>query len=153
MTKSAAGWIRAGFVVGILAGVAYSAQAQNLTYFREYDIQPPANNQPGFTSDGRGGLYASTGDTLRKYDSGGFELWSKQIGIFPALGAVIVFAANASGVFVAGGTLSSIVLPGHGARHEPAQSSLFDPGQLPRALKQPIVDDHVVRICISMPQR
>ena len=69
----------------------------------------------GFASDGRGALYALIGDTLRRYDSGGSELWAKQIGIGTSLGAVIGLAANAGGVFVAGRTLPGSILPGQTA--------------------------------------
>ena len=97
--------VRAGVLAGLFAAHAELAQAQNLTFFREYgyDIQPPLNNRDGFVSDGRGGLYSFIDDTLRKYDSAGAELWTKEIGIFPSRGGVQALAANAGGVFLAGG--------------------------------------------------
>jgi uncharacterized protein (TIGR03437 family) len=113
MKNSVAGWIRAGALAATFIEGLHPALAQNLTFFREYNNTPqPEWTRSAFASDGRGGLYAWIGDTLRKYDSTGAELWNKQIGVFPSLGAVHGLALNTSGVFVAGGTLANVALPG-----------------------------------------
>lgn len=41
MTNSVAPSIRAGLLVGMFAAGADPTQAQNLTFFREYNIPPP----------------------------------------------------------------------------------------------------------------
>jgi uncharacterized protein (TIGR03437 family) len=113
MTNSVAGWIRTSALAAIFVAGLHPALAQNLTFFREYNNTPqPEWHSSGFASDGKGTLYVFIGDTLRKYDSTGAELWNKQIGIFPTLGALHGLAVNAGGVFVAGGTLANVALPG-----------------------------------------
>ena len=105
MTNNIGALIRTVLVTASLATGVGSVQAQNLTFFREYDTVRPVRGSSGFAVDGKGGLYSLIGDTIRKYDSGGAELWIKQIGIAPLLGVVTGLTANSGGVFVAGGTL------------------------------------------------
>jgi hypothetical protein len=105
MIRSSA-WI---LLAGIFA-TSDSAEAQTLTFFREYDVLRSGTGPIGFTSDGQGNQYALIGDTLYKYDAVGAPQWTKQIGIAASKGAANSLAANAGGVFVAGGTIGA--LPG-----------------------------------------
>ncbi len=110
MTNPRARWIGAGVLGVVLACAASPAYGQNITFFRQYNIPGSYNGRDAFASDRNGGLYTSIGNDLRKYDSGGVELWTRQIGIGAREGGVTSLAVNASGVFVAGGIQG--VLPG-----------------------------------------
>jgi hypothetical protein len=65
MTNGGAGWIRTSAVAAIFAGLD-PAPAQNLTFFREYNVPPPSIGSSGFASDGKATVYVLIGDALRK---------------------------------------------------------------------------------------
>jgi uncharacterized protein (TIGR03437 family) len=110
MTNTMAKYTGAGVLGVLLACAASPAFGQNITSFRQYNVSPSFNGRDAVAADRNGGLYTSIGNDLRKYDSGGDELWTRQIEIGAREGGVTGLAVNAGGVFVAGGTLG--VLPG-----------------------------------------